>query len=56
MELIKQDWQGDVDLVIYSLASPRRLDPVTGEDYRSVLKQLASLLPINRGCCCRDCG
>ncbi|ODN42174.1 enoyl-ACP reductase FabV [Piscirickettsia litoralis] len=38
IELIKKDWQGDVDLVVYSLASPRRIDPVTGEDYRSVLK------------------
>ncbi|OAJ33865.1 enoyl-ACP reductase FabV [Piscirickettsia salmonis] len=40
IELIKQDWQGGVDLVIYSLASPRRIDPVTGEDYRSVLKTI----------------
>lgn len=29
---------GQVDLVIYSLASPRRTDPVTGETYKSVLK------------------
>lgn len=29
---------GEVDLVIYSLASPRRTDPETGEVYKSVLK------------------
>lgn len=31
---------GSVDLVVYSLASPRRVDPVTGEVYRSVLKPI----------------
>ncbi|MBU2976654.1 enoyl-ACP reductase FabV [Alteromonas sp. C1M14] len=34
---IKQDL-GEIDLVIYSLASPRRTDPTTGETYRSTLK------------------
>ncbi len=34
---IKKDW-GIVDCVIYSLASPRRTDPKTGELYKSVLK------------------
>ncbi|MCD6056425.1 MAG: trans-2-enoyl-CoA reductase, partial [Gammaproteobacteria bacterium] len=29
---------GPIDLVIYSLASPRRIDPNTGETYNSVLK------------------
>lgn len=29
---------GKVDLVVYSLAAPRRTDPVTGEVYQSVLK------------------
>lgn len=29
---------GQVDLVVYSLASPRRTDPVSGETYKSVLK------------------
>lgn len=29
---------GKVDLVVYSLAAPRRTDPVTGEVYSSVLK------------------
>lgn len=37
IEAIKQD-MGQVDLVIYSLASPRRTDPKTGEVYKSVLK------------------
>ncbi len=31
---------GQVDLVIYSLASPRRVDPTTGEVYKSVLKPI----------------
>ena len=31
---------GKIDLVIYSLASPRRKDPVTGEVYSSVLKTI----------------
>ncbi len=34
---IKKDL-GQVDCVIYSLASPRRVDPKTGELYKSVLK------------------
>lgn len=29
---------GQIDLVVYSLASPRRVDPVTGDVYKSVLK------------------
>lgn len=37
IELIKQDL-GKIDLVIYSLASPRRTDPDTGEAYISTLK------------------
>lgn len=31
---------GTVDLVVYSLASPRRTDPADGETYRSVLKPI----------------
>jgi len=34
---IKEDL-GKVDMVVYSLASPRRTDPNTGEVYKSVLK------------------
>lgn len=37
IELIKKDL-GKVDLVIYSLASPRRTDPRSGETYSSCLK------------------
>jgi len=36
---IKENW-GQVDLMVYSLASPVRVDPVTGETYRSVLKPI----------------
>lgn len=37
IEMIKRD-MGKVDLVVYSLASPRRKDPKTGELHSSVLK------------------
>ncbi len=37
--LIKKDW-GETDLVIYSLASPARKHPVTGELYKSVIKPI----------------
>ncbi len=37
IDIIKQDL-GKIDLVIYSLASPRRTDPDTGEAYLSTLK------------------
>jgi enoyl-[acyl-carrier protein] reductase/trans-2-enoyl-CoA reductase (NAD+) len=40
IDLIQRDWGGDVDLVIYSLASPKRLDPTTGEVYSSTLKTI----------------
>lgn len=39
IDLIKRDLK-QVDMVIYSLASPRRKDPKTGVDYNSVLKPL----------------
>ena len=41
LDLIKSDL-GQVDLVIYSLASPVRLHPVTGVLHRSVLKPIGS--------------
>ncbi|WP_413998474.1 enoyl-ACP reductase FabV [Flavobacterium sp. W1B] len=41
LDLIKNDL-GQVDLVIYSLASPVRLNPVTGVLHRSVLKPIGS--------------
>lgn len=39
IELIKAD-MGKVDLVVYSLASPRRTDPTDGVTYSSVLKPI----------------
>lgn len=39
IELIKKDL-GKVDMVIYSLASPRRNNPVDGNSYTSVLKPI----------------
>ena len=42
IEAIKNSPQGKVDLIVYSLASPRRTDPETGQVYKSVLKTLDS--------------
>lgn len=39
IELIRSAW-GSVDLLIYSLAAPRRMDPRTGMIYRSTLKPI----------------
>ncbi len=39
IERIKEDF-GQVDLVVYSLASPKRKDPETGELYSSTLKPI----------------
>lgn len=39
IDTIKKDL-GQVDMVVYSLASPRRTDPNTGEVYKSVLKPI----------------
>ena len=39
VDMIKADW-GHVDLLVYSLASPRRTDPVSGESFSSVLKPI----------------
>ena len=41
IELIKADL-GQVDLVVYSLASPRRTDPTSGETFSSTLKPIGS--------------
>ena len=41
LELIRKDL-GQVDLVIYSLASPRRTDPKTGVAHKSVLKPVGA--------------
>lgn len=42
IKAVKEDL-GQVDLVIYSLASPRRADPKTGEVYKSVLKPIGEV-------------
>ncbi len=39
IETIKADL-GKIDMVVYSLASPRRTDPTDGETYKSVLKPI----------------
>src|SRR5690606_33367023 len=39
IDLIKRDL-GQVDLVVYSLAAPRRQDPATGEVFSSTLKPI----------------
>ncbi len=39
IELIKKDL-GQVDMVIYSIASPRRTHPITGEVFNSVIKPI----------------
>jgi enoyl-[acyl-carrier protein] reductase/trans-2-enoyl-CoA reductase (NAD+) len=41
LDLIRSDWGGGVDCVIYSLASPRRVDAKTGAVYNSTLKPLS---------------
>lgn len=41
IELIKKDL-GEIDLVVYSLASPRRTHPDTGEVFNSVIKPIGS--------------
>ena len=40
IDAIRKSPAGKVDLVVYSLASPRRTDPKTGEVYKSVLKTI----------------
>ncbi|MCT4697297.1 MAG: enoyl-ACP reductase FabV [Candidatus Cardinium sp.] len=42
ISLIKQDWGGAVDLVIYSLASPRRIHPQTGIVFKSTLQPIGA--------------
>lgn len=41
-DLIAADWDGQVDLVIYSVAAPRRTDPLTNTTYHSVLKPIGA--------------
>ncbi|MDR0590640.1 MAG: trans-2-enoyl-CoA reductase family protein [Puniceicoccales bacterium] len=42
IELIRKKF-GKIDCIIYSLASPRRTDPVSGETYKSVLKPIGAI-------------
>jgi enoyl-[acyl-carrier protein] reductase / trans-2-enoyl-CoA reductase (NAD+) len=37
---IKEEFGGKIDLLIYSLAAPRRKDPATGDVYSSVIKPI----------------
>ncbi|HSH08960.1 MAG TPA: enoyl-ACP reductase FabV [Oceanipulchritudo sp.] len=46
IDLIRRNL-GEVDLVIYSLASPRRTDPVTRTTYRSTLKPIGAPFTAN---------
>jgi enoyl-[acyl-carrier protein] reductase/trans-2-enoyl-CoA reductase (NAD+) len=46
LEIIRNE-MGPIDLVVYSLASPRRTDPVTGETYRSTLKPIGKSFTAN---------
>lgn len=40
IEYIKSEWDGKIDLVVYSLASSVRVDPDTGERFNSVIKSI----------------
>ena len=42
INIIQQEMGGKIDLLIYSLASPKRIDPFTGKTYNSVLKPIGS--------------
>jgi enoyl-[acyl-carrier protein] reductase/trans-2-enoyl-CoA reductase (NAD+) len=46
IDLIRRE-MGPIDLVIYSLASPRRTDPVDGQTYRSLLKPIGEPFTAN---------
>ncbi|HVE43681.1 MAG TPA: enoyl-ACP reductase FabV [Gammaproteobacteria bacterium] len=41
VELIKKDL-GQIDLIIYSLASPRRIHPISGQSFSSALKPIGN--------------
>lgn len=42
IDTIRKD-MGKIDLVIYSLASPKRKHPITGEEFKSVLKPIGDV-------------
>lgn len=55
MQLIQKDWAGGVDLIIYSLASPRRTDPKTGRVFHAVIKPIGQAyttktIDVSSGC------
>ncbi len=43
LDAIREELDGPLDLVIYSLAAPRRRDPKTGELYQSSLKPIGQI-------------
>ncbi|KRC18016.1 enoyl-ACP reductase FabV [Acidovorax sp. Root219] len=45
IETIRRDW-GQVDLVVYSLAAPRRKHPRTGEVFNSTLKPIGQAIQV----------
>ncbi|CAN7484252.1 trans-2-enoyl-CoA reductase family protein [Acidovorax sp. LjRoot118] len=45
IETIRRDW-GQVDLVVYSLAAPRRKHPGTGEVFNSTLKPIGQAIQV----------
>ena len=46
IDTIKKDFGGKIDLVVYSLASPRRTHPKTGEVFSSTLKPLGKSITL----------
>ncbi|MBK1878907.1 enoyl-ACP reductase FabV [Pelagicoccus mobilis] len=42
IERIKEDMDGKIDLLVYSIGAPRRTDPKTGEVYKSAIKPIGS--------------
>lgn len=40
IDYIKEEWDGKIDLVVYSLASSVRVDPDSGERFNSVIKSI----------------
>ena len=42
LDLVDTHLNGSVDLVVYSLASPRRVHPESGETYNSVIKPIGA--------------
>ena len=45
IEYIKNEFDGKIDLLIYSVASGMRKEPVTGVTYRSAIKPIGNKRP-----------